>query len=190
MQVAVEHNLTEADYLALEESSDLRHEYVAGEVYAMTGGSQRHNRIALNIASRLLAALSGRPCQVFMSDVKLHVARDTAYYYPDVMVTCGAPATAATEAVVVTDPVVVVEVLSPGTEAIDRREKLAAYRSLPSVMEYVLVSQERMMVEIYRRQGEAGWLYLSGKAGDTLTLESLQVGMPVIDLYAGTDITA
>jgi len=189
MQVAVEHNLTAADYLALEESSDLRHEYVAGEVYAMTGGSQRHNRIALNIASRLLAALSGRPCQVFMSDVKLHVARDTAYYYPDVMVTCGGPATA-TESVVVTDPVVVVEVLSPGTEAIDRREKLAAYRSLPSLGEYVLVSQERMMVEIHRRQGEAGWLYLSGEAGDTLTLESLQVGMPVNDLYAGTDITA
>lgn len=190
MQPAVQHNLNEADYLAAEESSDVRHEYVAGEVYAMTGGSQRHNRIALNMASTLLSALSGRPCQVFISDVRLHVARDNAYYYPDLMVTCGEQAAAANESVVVRDPVLVVEVLSPGTETIDRREKLAAYRRLPSVREYVLVSQERIVVEIYRRQGEAGWLYLTCQAGDTVALESVQLSVPVAVLYAGTDIAA
>ena len=113
MHAAEKHNLSETDYLAFEESSQTRYEYIAGEVYAMAGGSQRHNRIALNMASILLARQAGKPCQVFMSDVKLNVAKDRAYYYPDVMVTCAEHATAANESAIVTDPVLVIEVLSP-----------------------------------------------------------------------------
>jgi Uma2 family endonuclease len=151
MQHAIEQTLTEADYLKFEASAQLRHEYVAGEVYVMAGGSQRHNRITLNIAARLLASLEGKPCQVFMSDVKLHIAHDSAYYYPDVVVICGAHAALAGETQTVSDPVLVVEVLSPSTETIDRREKLAAYRRLPSLQEYLLVSQETQQVELYQR---------------------------------------
>ncbi|MBI5331478.1 MAG: Uma2 family endonuclease [Betaproteobacteria bacterium] len=181
---------TEADYLALEEKGEVRHEFVAGEVYAMAGGSQRHNRITLNAASLLLSRLKGRPCQVFMSDVQLHVARDQAYYYPDVMVTCSQERQAANEATVVDDPVLVMEVLSPSTENIDRREKLAAYRRLPSVQEYVLVSQDRHFVEIYRRQGEIGWVYLAHEPGDTVAFTSLGIELPIAELYAGTDVAA
>lgn len=182
--------LSEAEYLALEEQSQVRHEYVDGQVYAMAGGSQRHNCIALNVASSLLMALRGKPCRVFMSDVRLKVARDNAYYYPDVMVACGATERLAGDQNSLDDPLLVVEVLSPSTETIDRREKLAAYRRLPSVREYVLVNQDSQQVEIYRRQGDIGWLYFSYEAGETVQLASVGLDMPIAEWYAGTDITA
>lgn len=180
--------LSEAEYLALEEQSRVRHEYVDGSVYTTAGGSQRHNRIALNAASSLLSALRGKPCQVFISDVKLKVAYDNAYYYPDVMVACGAAERIAGDEQSLNDPVLVVEVLSPGTETIDRREKLAAYRRLPTLLEYVLVNQDSQQVEIYRRQDDIGWLYLSYEAGETLQLTSVDLSLPIAAWYEGTDI--
>ncbi len=190
MQPAAHRSLSEAEYLAFEETARVRHEYLAGEAYAMAGGSLRHNRIALNTASLLLARLSGRPCQVFLSDVKLHVAHDSAYYYPDVMATCASPALAADRSSIVTEPVLVVEVLSPATEIIDRREKLAAYRRLPSLQEYALIAQDRQQIEIYRRQSGSDWLYIASGPGETVEFESLLVTAPLADLYVGTDIEA
>ena len=187
MQLAEKQTLSEAEYLAFEETSPFRHEYVGGEAYAMSGGTLRHNRISLNAASLLLARLAGKPCQVFMSDVKLRVARDSAYYYPDVMVTCSQQATAANESQVVSDPVLVVEVLSPTTEATDRREKLHAYRHLPSLQEYALVSQDTQQVEVYRRQGDINWLYITYEPGDTVEFASVGVTLPISELYEGTD---
>lgn len=180
--------LSEADYLAREEESRIRHEFVNGEMYAMSGGTQRHNRIAVNMAAALLAGLRGKPCQVFVNDVKLNVARDEAYYYPDVMVACGESYRMAGDAKSVTDPVLVVEVISPSTENIDRREKLASYRRLRSLVEYVLISQDKQQAEIYRRQGDIGWFYLSFEANDDVTLSSLDISVPIQDIYAGTDV--
>lgn len=177
-----------ADYLAAEAQSQIRHEYVNGEIFAMAGGSQRHNRIALNMASALMSGLRGMPCQVFMSDVKLHVACDNAYYYPDIMVACGDSSRIAGEAYSVAEPLLVIEVLSPTTENIDRREKLASYRRLASLNEYVLISQDRQQVEIYRRQGDIGWLYLSFEAGDNMEFASVAIALPITELYAGTDV--
>lgn len=188
MQPAEKHNLSEADYLALEESSQTRYEYIAGEAYATAGGSQRHNRIALNTASLLLSRLAGKPYQVFMSDVKLNVAKDNAYYYPDVMATCAEQAVAANESQVVTAPVLIIEVLSPGTETIDRREKLHAYRHLPALQEYALISQDQQQVEIYRRQGDLGWLYITYEPGDTVEFASVGVTLAIAELYTGTDM--
>ena len=188
MQLAEQHALTEAEYLTFEETAALRHEYVGSEAYAMSGGSQRHNRISINTASLLLARLAGKPCQVFMSDMKLRVARDCAYYYPDVVATCSEQAKVANEAQVVSDPVLVIEVLSPSTEATDRREKLHAYRHLPSLREYVLISQDRQQVEIYRRQGDLGWLFITYEPGDTVEFAAVGVTLQISDLYAGTDI--
>ncbi|MDO9226630.1 MAG: Uma2 family endonuclease [Pseudomonadota bacterium] len=184
--------LTEAEYLAFEEASPIRHEFVGGEVFTLNGVSQRHNRIAGNLAVALMAAFRGKPCQVFMSDVKLHIARDSAYYYPDVMVTCSEQARAANESQVVNDPLLVIEVISPSTEATDRREKLHAYRSLPALQEYALVSQDTQQVEIYRRQGEisqiSGWLYITYEPGDTVEFAGVGVALPIAELYAGTDV--
>lgn len=188
MQLAEQHSFSEAEYLAFEEASPIRHEYVGGEAYAMSGGTLRHNRIALNTASLLLARLMGKPCQVFMSDVKLHVARDSAYYYPDVMVTCAEQASAANESHVVNDPVLVIEVISPSTEGTDRREKLAAYRHLPSLQEYALISQDTQQVEVYRRQGDINWLYITYEPGDTVEFAGVRVALLLADLYTGTDV--
>lgn len=192
MRLAEKHMLSEADYLALEESSQTRYEYIAGEVYAMAGGSQRHNKIAGNTYVALTLALKNKPCQVFMSDVKLNVAPDRAYYYPDVMATCAEQSVAANESPVVTDPVLVVEVLSPNTETTDRREKLHAYRRLPSLREYILISQETQQVEIYRRQDDTGdlvtWLFITYEPGDIVEFASVGLNLPIAELYAGTDI--
>jgi Uma2 family endonuclease len=190
MQPAARRSLTEAEYLAFEKIAPVRHEYLAGEAYAMAGGSLRHNRIALNTASLLLSRLSGRPCQVFLSDVKLYVAHDGAYYYPDVMAICASQAVAADESSIVTEPVLVVEVLSPATETTDRREKLAAYRRLPSLQEYALIAQDRQRVEIYGRRRDGDWLYSDYGPGDTVEFEGLGVTVHLTDLYVGTDIGA
>ena len=142
-----------AEYLASEKDSPVRHEYVDGQMYAMAGASDRHNRIALNLASRLNDHLNGGPCEVFIADMKVTVD-PLVYYYPDVVVTCdplgGDP-------YVRTQPHLIIEVVSPSTERIDRHEKLFAYRRVSSVQEYVLVLQDRMQVEVYRRQSEDEW---------------------------------
>lgn len=189
MLSAVRHLISEAEYLVMDTASDMRYEYVGGEVYAKSGGTLRHNRITLNLASGLMQALKGRPCQVFMSDVRLKVAAAEAYYYPDVMVACGDAPFAADATQALETPVLVVEVLSPASEAIDRREKLSAYRRLPSLMEYALVSQDSRRVEIYRRQGDIGWLYLEFLPGQTVQFAAVDVALPLDDLYAGTDVT-
>jgi Uma2 family endonuclease len=141
------------EYLRIEEHSTSRHEFVAGQIHALAGASRRHNRIALNIASRLTAAARGTPCRVYMSDVKLKVADDVVYY-PDVMVACDSPGE---DPLLETAPCLVVEVLSPGTEQIDRREKLLAYKAIPGIRAYLIVHQDRPRVERAWRDEEANW---------------------------------
>lgn len=143
------------EYLAGEQNSDIRHEYLAGQVFAMAGAGEKHNRIAGNLFFHLRAAARGKPCGVFISDMKLRVVQNDAYYYPDVMVTCDPNDS---ESLYKRSPCLVVEVLSPSTEAIDRREKLMAYRGLPSLRYYLLVSQETRQVECYARDVEQRWL--------------------------------
>jgi Uma2 family endonuclease len=144
--------LSVADYLAGERDAAVRHEYVSGQAYAMAGASARHNRIALNIGGRLNDHLADDECEAFVSDMKVRVAPDL-FYYPDVVVTCDGPGG---DSYFRTAPRLVVEVLSPTTERTDRHEKLAAYKNCPSLQEYALVSQEGLMVEMHRREGD-GW---------------------------------
>jgi Uma2 family endonuclease len=140
------------DYLAFEERSPLRHEYVAGEVYAMTGASTRHNLITLNLVRHLHTPARKRGCRVFASDVKLHSA--DRIYYPDVIVACGK---AANVEYIVEAPSLVVEVTSPSTRATDRREKLDTYRRIPSLRLYLIVDQHRRHVFVYGRNAAGDW---------------------------------
>ena len=143
MHVQAYKPLDEGEYLALEARSPVRHEYIAGEVFAMTGASIRHNIIALNIATALRTHLRGTPCRALMEGVKLYLKEERSYFYPDVMVTCEPRLLELDAQVQVVDsPVLIVEVLSPSTEGIDRREKLRAYRTLPGLKEYAMVSQD------------------------------------------------
>jgi Uma2 family endonuclease len=146
--------LTVEEYLRAEETATVRHEYVGGEVHAMTGGTLRHNRIALNVTTRLHAAARRGPCQIFVNDVKVRAASDVIYY-PDVVVSCAAQDD---RGVIARDPCVVVEVLSPSTRTTDRREKLANYKRIRSLRAYLVVEQrERAVERHWRHEGGAWW---------------------------------
>ena len=142
------------EYLRLEEEGSERNEYVAGEVYALSGASKRHNRIILNIAARLHEQTRGGPYEVYVAEVKLRAATDVIYY-PDVMVACDPRDE---HALMVDTPCLVVEVISPSTGTTDRREKLAAYKRIPSLQAYLIVDQDERRVERHWREKEEWWV--------------------------------
>lgn len=182
---------SEEEYLRFEAQSPIKHEYVNGEMFAMTGATLRHNVIAANVLVALRGHLRGTACSVFINDVRVRVEKAHSYYYPDLLVSC-ARGTQAIDlsAVTVDDPILVIEVLSASTEAIDRREKLVAYRTLVSLSEYVLISQEEARVEIHRRRGDIGWEKIEYFGPETVELTSvgLQIGMR--EIYDGVPIEA
>lgn len=184
---AAKQRLSVEEYLAQEEHSEARHEYVAGEVFAMVGTTPLHNQLSLNVASALRAGLKGRPCRVFMSDVKLHVSSADAFYYPDVFVACGA-ANPTKDAKLAVDAQLVIEVLSEGTCAYDRGDKLHAYRKLPSLQEYVLVSQGLRRVELYRRGPDVGWTFLTFERDEVVELTSVNLKLSLATVYEEADV--
>jgi Uma2 family endonuclease len=169
--------LTIEEYLDGEKVGDVRHEYVAGAVYAMAGASGLHNLLALALAADLRQHLRGSACRTFMSDMKVRV-RD-AFYYPDLVVVCG-PVDAG--AYYQTAPTLIVEILSESTEARDRLEKRLAYQSLESLKEYVLVTQDKMRIEVYRRVGD-GWQIETYSYGDRVRFASLDFEAEIEQLY-------
>lgn len=184
MKTATYTTYSESDYLAYEAQSPVRHEYIAGEIFAMTGASIRHNVIALNLASALRTHLKGTPCRALIEGVKLRLRKEQSYFYPDVMVTCEDRLQELdSQQQIVEAPLVVIEILSPTTEATDRREKLRAYRTLPSLKEYLLVSQEQAQVEIYRRRGDIGWDIITYEPGDTVEIASLEIKLGMAEIY-------
>ena len=177
------------DYLRMEAQSPVRHEYVAGTAYAMTGASLRHNILAGNLYAALRAHLKASPCRVFIEGVKLHVGRDNAYYYPDVIVSCDPRLQTITgDSMVIDQPTALIEVLSPSTEGVDRREKFFAYRKLASLKEYLLVDQNVMEIELFRRQGDVGWERFVFSADDELALASLDFRCPLVEVYDGSGL--
>ena len=187
MSNALRKPLDLADYLAAEESATLRHEYLGGQVYAMTGGTLRHNRIALNIASALMRELAGTPCQVFISDVKLHVQATDSVYYPDLLVHCdGGPAG---DIKLLVDATLIVEVLSESTAQTDRREKRAAYQRLPGLRAYWIISQDEQRAELHLRDADGSWGTRLCNAGERLPAPGLLAAdFPLAAAYAGTDL--
>jgi Uma2 family endonuclease len=143
---------TVEEYLAFEETSAVKHEYVGGRLYAMTGTTKRHNRIVFNIARKLDDATEGNSCRVFFEAIKLRVSGDV-FYYPDVMVACEPDE----DPLIEENPCLVVEVLSPNTEATDRREKLLAYRNLESLRAYLIVGTERRWIERHFLADDGTW---------------------------------
>jgi Uma2 family endonuclease len=179
-ELAKPHRLISVEeYLALEEQSDVRHEYVGGMVYAMVGATKRHNRIVGNIYAYLLGASRGGPCRVYVESVKLRV--EDIFYYPDVMVACGPEND---DPLVEDAPSVVVEVASPGTEAIDRREKMLAYRRIPTVEVYLIAAQDERRVERHWRDETGAWWH--GEAvGDRgrVPVPPLGTELPLAEVY-------
>lgn len=180
--------LTVAEYLAGEDLPGLRHEYVNGEIFAMAGASKAHGTLALNLALALRAHLRGKPCRTWASDMKVQVLAANSYYYPDVVVTCAADELGADSPQnFVSAPTIVIEVLSPSTEKVDRREKWFAYRQVSSLQEYVLVDQERQWVEVFRRH-EGGWMQDIVAAGESMTLPSIGLTLALNDIYEDSGV--
>ena len=180
MQHAYQPKPSAEDYLSAEEGSGIRHEYVDGEVYAMAGAGEAHNLIAGNVFAGLHSLVRGGPCRVFIADMKLRVAEWNAFYYPDVMVVCN-PADAHSH--YKEQPGTVIEVMSPNTESTDRREKLLAYRTLPSLLEYVLIAQDRRHIEVYRRGADGALKHEVLAAGAPLWLESVGASLTQDAVY-------
>lgn len=141
-------------YLAFESEATEKHEYYRGEVFSLAGGSMNHSRIGGNIFAALHRKLAGKPCEPFNSDMRLHIPSEGFFGYPDVSVVCGKPETYKES---ILNPVLLVEVLSPSTELYDRTIKFRFYREIPSLMEFLLVSQEQRLIELFRRNEAGRW---------------------------------
>jgi len=174
------------EYLELEANSRIRHEYLAGEIFAMCGVTPRHNRIAGRLHGAFRGHLRGGPCEPYISEVavKLRISSDDYAYYPDVMVVCGREKG---EERFFTDPKLIVEVLSPSTASVDRHEKRIAYRRIPALEEYVIVAQDAIEVTVFRR--EMGWEPEVIESLDSaLELRSIALALPVAAIYEGESL--
>jgi Uma2 family endonuclease len=176
--------MTEAEYLALEEASDSKHEYSQGTVYAMTGGSLRHGIITVNMGTQLNNQLANRDCTVTSANVRIYIARKRAYRYPDVMVFCGDPAYVRERIDTISNPVVLVEVLSPSTALVDRNDKLLEYTRIDSLHAYLLVSQHEPRIERYMRHESGEWLYtITSGMESEITLPAIGCTLALSKVY-------
>lgn len=183
MGYALERRRMSADeFLAWEATQTERHEFVQGEVFAMTGGRDRNNTVSGNLYMALRQHLAGSGCRVYASDLKLQVAAADAFFYPDLMVTCSAADLA--DRLVKREPVLVVEVLSPSTEAFDRGDKFAHYRRLPSLREYLLVDVDRLRCDLYRKGADGLWVLHPAEAAEPLHLASVDLRLGADALWA------
>lgn len=182
-QAAASTRLPPAEYLALERSSEIRHEYADGEIFAMTDGTLEHNLIAANIAGELRAALKDRRCFVCPSDMRVKISASTRYTYPDVSVVFGEPAFEDPRRDTLLNPSVLFEVLSDSSESYDRGEKFAQYRTLPSLTDYVLVDQKQALIEHFSRQADGTWVLRVVGAGQRLELPSIGCELADDEVY-------
>jgi Uma2 family endonuclease len=179
-----EYRITPEEYLALERTSEGRSEYVDGVVVAMSGGSEPHSVIAVNLMTLLNIHLRGRPCRVFTSDMKVHRANTSRYFYPDVTVVCGESEFRDEHRDVLMNPLLLIEVLSGDTENYDRGTKFTSYIRLDSLQEYVLVSQHAPVVEHYTRQGPGDWHYTRVEGIEqSVTFSSVELVVKLSDIF-------
>ena len=185
--ISAEEYLSPEEYLVWEEKQPHRHEYVDGQVYAMAGTSKHHSRITVNIATQLNLFLDGKPCEPYAVDVKVEVnTHHRRYYYPDVVVTCEASNEDPEDPYLIVQPILIVEVLSPSTKRTDKVEKFNAYQHIPGLLEYVIVAQEQMRVEVYRHQ-QAGELWqgeVFTEPEQEVTFHSVGLKLSVATIYS------
>jgi Uma2 family endonuclease len=176
--------LTIDEYLELEERADIRHEYVGGQLYAMSGASKRHNVIVGNLFSELRDAARRTGCRVYVNDVKVRAGSDVIYY-PDVTVACGPDRGGP---LIEEAPCLVIEVTSPSTELIDRREKLLVYRRVESLLAYVIVEQGSRRVDMHLREKDRSWRLDTVEGSEAIELPCPEVSLSVATIYEGTDV--
>jgi Uma2 family endonuclease len=181
------HRVSVEEYLAFERRSEGRHEYLDGEIFAMTGASRYHNRLAVNLVLIVGTQLRGGPCELYIADMRVRVAATGLYTYPDLAVVCGEARFDDAHLDTLLNPTLIFEILSPSTEATDRGRKFAHYRKVESLREVLLIAQDRVAVEHYSRRlppPEGGWhLRDAARLDDRLSLPSIGCELPLADLY-------
>jgi Uma2 family endonuclease len=172
---------TPEEYFAWEEQQLERHEYIDGEVYAMSGGTQNHSDIAMNFGMILKNHLRGSGCKTFNSDLRIKIFESNKYVYPDLSVTCDNRDKNTPQ--YITHPCLIIEVLSPSTEAYDRGNKFKLYRRNPSLIDYVLVDSNKMAIDLYRKDESGNWYILNYESGDSIDLKSVNLTFPIEQVY-------
>lgn len=172
------------EYLAFEKKSPTRYEYVDGQIYAMSGASKNHARLSGNIFAQLHSHLAGKPCEPYQVDVKVK-ASNSRYYYPDVVVICEAASEDAEDEYLIINPILLVEVLSPTTQRTDKVEKFNTYQQIPGLLEYLIVAQDQMRVEVYRHRkaGDVWQGEVFTESAEQILLESIGINLSLAEIY-------
>lgn len=189
MAIQHEYWISPEEYLAIDRASpDVKYEYIDGHMYAMSGGTIDHAQIAMNLIRALADHLQSRSCRVFSSDVRVQVA-EKKYFYPDVTVSCNPKDWQQGNGDIIHFPRLVIEVLSPSTEAHDRRKKSISYQACSTVEEHALISTQYPMIEIFRRHAGGNlWVYQQYGPNQEIMLASVKLSIPLADIYRLTDI--
>ena len=169
------------DYLEGEKISPIKHEYRQGEIYAMAGASDAHETICINLVNLLTTHVRGRGCRIYVGNMKARIEQADVFYYPDIMVTCDERDRSLEY--FKRHPRLIVEVLSPTTASFDRGNKFADYRTVETLQEYVVINQERISVECYRRNAEGRWELYPYVAGEEVHLASVDFQCPIAQIY-------
>ncbi len=177
--------LSPEEYLEWEEKQPIRHEYINGEPYAMTGGTIFHNDITINLTAALKSHLRGRGCKVQMTDVKLGMSEKGNFFYPDIMVTCDERDRK--ERLIIYHPCLIIEVLSPSTEAFDRGEKFKFYPQIDTLQEYVLIDSQKISIEVFRLNDQGRWELHPYQETEEITFSSIQFSCPLSLIYEDID---
>ena len=181
---------TVQEYFAMEAVAASKNEYFDGEIFAMAGATRNHNRITVNLVSALNQALNDTPCEAFANDLRVPLEQARYYTYPDVVVVCGETEFAEKRQDTITNPVVIIEVLSDSTKDYDRGTKFAAYRKIPSLREYILVAQDEIHIEDFTKEPDGTWrLREYFENAELLALPALQMTIPVAEIYRRVELT-
>jgi len=181
--VLTQAHYTAEEYLTLERSASSKSEFHDGQIYAMTGASREHNLVTINIAGELRSQLKKRPCEAYVNDMRVKAVDARSYHYPDIVVVCGTPQFEDAHVDTLINPTLLIEVLSPSTEAYDRGGKFAHYRKIPTLREYLLVAQDQPSIERYLRQGDVWILTEAVGLEADVPLESIDCVLSLREVY-------
>jgi len=181
--VLTQAHYTAEEYLTLERSASSKSEFHDGQIYAMTGASREHNLVTINIAGELRSQLKKRPCEAYVNDMRVKAVDARSYHYPDIVVVCGTPQFEDAHVDTLINPTLLIEVLSPSTEAYDRGGKFAHYRKIPTLREYLLVAQDQPSIERYLRQGDVWILTEAVGLEADVPLESIDCVLSLREIY-------
>ena len=180
---------TVEEYLEMEKSSDVKHEFYKGEIFAMSGAGPKHNIISINLIGALLKELDGKSCRPFGSDMRIHIPENTLYTYPDISIICGDIISGDEDEDSATQPVVIIEILSKSTKSYDRGDKFKLYREIPALRDYILIDSERIGIEAFSLNDEMLWELREYKNLDaTLIIKSIAANIELKDIYKDTKL--